>query len=84
MAVILKSYGTQLSEVQSAISAVQDGSQEYQMGSASNGRKLRRADLEALHAREKWLIDQLEKFGDIVPGQTLTRRVNKVGFVPNA
>ncbi len=77
---ILKSYGEQLEEVQSAISAIQSGSQEYQIGSATGGRKLRKADLESLFQREKWLVGQLESYGDIIPGQVVTRKVVGVGF----
>ncbi|RLF24444.1 MAG: hypothetical protein DRN01_06975 [Thermoplasmata archaeon] len=76
----LLSYGQQLEEVQAAISAIQSGSQEYQLGSASGGRRLRRADLDALHEREQWLTDKLESVGDIIPGSTITRQVTPVGF----
>jgi len=79
----LKSYGQQLEEVQEAIAAVQSGSQEYQIGSSSGGRRLRRADLESLLKREQWLTEQLEKYGDIIPGQMTSRRVTPVGFKPN-
>ncbi len=71
----LKSYGQQLEEVQLAIEAVQSN-QEYKM----EKRTLRRADLQWLHEREKWLTDKLDSVGDIIPGQTTTRRVLNVGF----
>jgi len=75
----LKTYGELLSEVQAAIEAVQT-SQEYQIGSMSGGRRLRRADLQYLLEREKWLILQLESYGDVIPGQSITRQKNPVGF----
>ncbi len=71
----LQSYGDQLLEVQTAISAVLNN-QEYEL----KGRRLRRADLQYLNEREQWLIDKLESVGDIVPGQTTTRQVYNVGF----
>lgn len=65
MAVVLKTYGEQLAEVQNAISAVMSG-QRYELG----GRSLWRPDLEMLNRREQMLIEKLEKYGDVVPEQT--------------
>jgi len=68
MAVTLKTWGTQLQEVQTAISAVLL-SQSYDI----NGRSVTKADLEWLHKREDYLSQKLTTEGDVVAGQTLTR-----------
>jgi len=47
----IKSYTTQLEEVQTAITAIEGGAQEYQIGD----RMLKRGDLRTLYEREKWL-----------------------------
>ena len=62
MAVTLLTYGEQLAEVQSAITAVM-GSQRYELG----GRTMQRADLEYLTAREKSIQENLNKFGNVLP-----------------
>lgn len=60
-----KSLGLKLDEIETAIDAVL-GSQSYEM----NGRKLTRADLNSLYAREDRLISQIELHGrDFIPGQ---------------
>lgn len=76
MAVSLKTYGEQLQEVQEAITAVNAGSQRYEI----NGRTVQRADMEWLHKREIYLTKQLEKFGDVVAGSTTTRGSAQVSF----
>lgn len=75
MAITLKSYGTQLQEVQEAISAVQTN-QRYEI----NGRSVQRADLEWLHKRDMYLTDMLCKHGDVVAGSTVNRGACEVQF----
>ena len=75
MALVLKTYGEQLAEIQEAISAV-NASQRYEI----NGRMMQKADLRYLHQREKWLTTQLNNYGDIVAGSTKTRGACKVSF----
>ena len=75
MAVILKTWGTQLAEVQVAITAVLT-SQRYEI----NGRSVVRADLEWLHKRELLLVDKLETEGDVIAGSTVTRGSAQVSF----
>ena len=65
MAVTLLTYGEQLGEVQTAISAVL-GSQRYEYG----GRVMQRADLEYLTKREQVIQENLNKFGDVMPNLT--------------
>lgn len=65
MAVELKTYGEQLAEVQTAISAVMT-SQRYELG----GRTMQRADLEYLHKREQDLQAKLDRYGDVLPNRT--------------
>lgn len=65
MAVTLLTYGEQLLEVQSAISAVMN-SQEYELG----GRRLRKADLQFLQKREEAVQANLDRFGDVLPNTT--------------
>ena len=76
MALTLKSWGTQLAEVQDAIYTVQ-GSQRYEL----NGRMLQRADLEWLHKREIYLTDKLQTEGDVIAGQVITRGSAQVSFL---
>lgn len=75
MAVTLKTWGTQLAEVQSAISAVML-SQRYEI----NGRMVQKADLEWLQKREIFLTDKLETDGDIVAGSMVKRGSAQVSF----
>lgn len=62
MAVLLKTWGEQLAEVQEAISAVLVN-QRYEI----NGRYVQRADLEFLNKREQYLIEKYNSEGDVVP-----------------
>ncbi len=75
MAVTLKTWGQQLQEVQDAISAV-EASQRYEI----NGRVQQRADLQFLHQREKFLIIQYERYGDVVVGSNIQRGSAQVQF----
>ncbi len=75
MAVVLKTWGEQLGEVQTAISAVLVN-QKYEL----NGRRLERADLEWLHKREEYLTDKLASNGDVVAGSTVSRGAYQVSF----
>jgi len=75
MAVTLKTWGTQLAEVQTAISAVLT-SQRYEY----NGRVMQKADLEWLHKREEFLANKLATEGDVVAGQAVTRGSARVSF----
>lgn len=65
MAVVLKTYGEQLQEVQEAISAVMSG-QRYELG----GRVLWRPDLEMLSKREAQIQAKLDVYGDVFPNRT--------------
>ncbi len=65
MAIVLKTYGEQLAEVQTAITTVMSG-QRYELG----GRSLWRPDLEMLNKREKDLQLKLDKYGDVLPNRT--------------
>jgi len=76
MAVTLKTWGTQLGEVQDAISAVVSGSQRYEI----NGRSVQKADLEWLHKRELFLSNKLSTEGDVIAGQAITRGSAQVSF----
>lgn len=53
----IKTYTEQLEEVQAAISAIESGAQEYQIGT----RKLRRADINFLYKREEQLRAAVER-----------------------
>jgi len=59
----MKTYGQQLEELQIAIEAVQTN-QYYK---TTDGREFRRADLESMWKREKWLLDKLTTYGDVTP-----------------
>ena len=50
----VKTYSEQLEDVQTAIAAIEGGSQEYTIGGAVS-RSVKRGDLDTLYAREKWL-----------------------------
>ena len=76
MAVVLKTWGTQLGEVQDAITAVLAGSQRYEI----NGRSVQKADLEWLHKRELFLSNKLETEGDVIAGSTTTRGSAQISF----
>ena len=73
---VLKTWGTQLAEVQEAITAVLT-SQRYEI----NGRAVVRADLEWLHKRELLLVDKLETEGNVIAGSTVTRGSAQVSFI---
>lgn len=73
---VLQTIGQQLAEVQAAISGVMT-SQEYEY----DGRTVKRANLQELTAREKYLINQLATYGDIVIGQSIARGAYSVNFV---
>jgi len=76
MAVSIKTWGEQLTEVQNAISAVIGGSQRYEI----NGRSVQKADLEWLHKRELFLSGKLQTEGDVIAGSTVTRGSAQVSF----
>ena len=76
MAVVLKTWGTQLGEVQDAITAVLAGAQRYEI----NGRSVQKADLEWLHKRELFLSNKLETEGDVIAGSTTTRGSAQISF----
>ena len=72
----LKSYGSQLEEVQTAITKVMSG-QRYEI----NGRSMQRADLEFLHKRESDLIERVNEFGyDTIAGQSVSRGAYRVSY----
>ena len=71
----LKSWGTQLVEIQAKIDDVQTN-QRYEIG----GRSIQRALLFDLHTREKFLINKLETEGDIVAGSSVSRGSAQVQF----
>ena len=75
MAVVLRTWGEQLGEVQTAISSVLMN-QRYEL----NGRSIQRADLEWLHKREEYLTDKLASNGDVVAGSTVSRGAYQVSF----
>lgn len=75
MAVTLKTWGEQLEEVQSAISAVLL-SQRYEI----NGRSVQKADLEWLHKREEYLTKKLRDEGDVIASKMTTRGSAQVSF----
>ena len=53
----IKSYETELIEVQAAISDVLTYAQEAHY----NGQRVTKADLKALHQRERWLIGRVKR-----------------------
>lgn len=74
----LKTYGQLLAETQEAISTLLSGGQEYEL----NGRRLRRADLQWLHEREKELMKKVEAHGaNAFPGSRATTMKAGVHFV---
>ena len=75
MAFALKTWGTQLGEVQEAIDAVQTN-QRYEI----NGRSVQRADLEWLHKREIFLTNKLATEGNVIAGSAITRGSAQVSF----
>jgi len=75
MAVVLKTWGEQLQNVQKAIEAVLT-SQRYEI----NGRMVQRADLEWLQKREIYLTQQYEKFGDVTVGTGIVRGSAQISF----
>jgi len=75
MAIVLKTWGQQLLEVQNAIEAVLT-SQRYEI----NGRMVQRADLQFLQKREEYLTTQYERYGDVVAGTNIQRGSAQVQF----
>jgi len=76
MAISLQTWGEQLADVSSAITAVLS-SQRYEI----NGRVVQRADLQWLNKRYEYLVDKVEKYGsNAVIGRTNTRDSVKVSF----
>jgi len=76
MAVVLKTYGEQLADVQKAITKVMD-SQRYSYG----GREVQYADLEWLSKREGIIQENLNTYGDVYPNRTArTGRAYGVSF----
>ena len=76
MAVVLRTYGEQLAEIDAAITAVMSG-QRYSIG----GRDLWRPDLAELRRERAYLTDKLTIFGDIIPTQQAqTGRAYGVSF----
>ena len=75
MAIVLKTWGTQLAEVQEAITAVLTA-QRYEI----NGRSVVRADLEWLQKREIFLTDKYETEGDVIAGAKVSRGSAQVSF----
>jgi len=75
MAVVLKTWGEQLQDVQEAISTVQNN-QRYEI----NGRMVQRADLEWLHKRELYVTRRYENEGNVIAGQTTTHGSAQVSF----
>lgn len=75
MALTLKTWGSQLQDVQQAIEAVLT-SQRYEI----NGRMVQRADLEYLQKREEYLTAQYERYGDVVAGSKVSRGSARVNF----
>ena len=73
----MKTYGTLLEETQMAIEKILEGAQEYEIG----GRRLRRADLQWLYERERFLLKKLENYGDVAPTGANTRFKANVSFV---
>ena len=62
MAITLKTWGEQLQEVQTAISAVLVN-KKYEI----NGRSVERVDLEWLQKREEYLVGKYQSEGDVIP-----------------
>jgi len=76
MAVVLQTWGEQLSDVTSAINAVLS-SQRYEI----NGRAVQRADLQWLNKRYEYLVSKVEAYGaDAITGQATTRANVRVSF----
>jgi len=73
----MKTYGALLIETQTAIEKILEGAQEYEIG----GRRLRRADLQWLYERERFLLKKLEDHGDVSPINTTPRFKANVSFV---
>lgn len=57
----VKTYAEELIEVQTAISAIITGGQDYSIQGQTGGRALSRANLGELQEREKWLRAQAAK-----------------------
>lgn len=75
MAIVLKTWGEQLEEVQTAISRVLIN-QSYEVG----GKMVRRADLDMLQRREEYLIKKLEANGNVSPSQMATNGSYAIEF----
>jgi hypothetical protein len=55
----IKTYTEQLEEVQAAISTILTGAQSVSVSGTGGGRATTFASLDALQAREKWLLEQI-------------------------
>jgi len=76
MAIVLRTYGEQLQEVENAITAVMSG-QRYEI----NGRSMWRPDLAELRRERELLTQKLQTYGDIIPTQSAqTGRAYGVSF----
>ena len=76
MAIVLRTYGEQLAEIDKAITAVMSG-QRYELG----GRSMWKPDLAELRRERAYLTDKLQAFGDIIPTQSAqTGRAYGVSF----
>ncbi len=71
----LQTWGEQLAEVQTAISAVLTN-QRYSI----NGREIQRADLQYLQKRAEYLANKLATEGDVIAGSIISRGAMKVVF----
>ena len=71
----LQTWGEQLAEVQTAISAVLTN-QRYEI----NGRMVQRADLQYLQKRAEYLENKLAIDGNVVAGSSISRGAMRVVF----
>jgi hypothetical protein len=71
----LKSWGTQLAELQDVIDSVHTN-QRYEI----NGRVFVSADLEQLQREKVYLVNKLETQGDVIAGSQIIRGNAQVSF----
>lgn len=76
MALVLKTWGEMLQDVRTAMTAITSGGQRYEL----NGRMLQRGDLEWLHKQEIYYTNKLQREGDVIVGQAITRGSAQVSF----
>ena len=76
----LRTYRQMLEDVDTAIMKIESGSQEYTIASTSGSRTLRRGDLAELRRERAYLIEQLNRYGDIIPGMIQTTGAYGVSF----